>query len=66
MCFCNSEDPDEIPLNVTFHQGLHYLLWQKQSSEKNTIVFQNYNPWPLDVYNEPSQVNCIKPEGRIH
>ena len=30
----NSEDPDEMPQNVAFHQGLHYLLRQKWSSEK--------------------------------
>ena len=30
----NSEDPDEMPNNAEFHQGLHWLLRQKQSSEK--------------------------------
>ena len=25
--FSNSEDPDEMPHNATFHLGLHYLLW---------------------------------------
>ena len=30
----NSEDPDEMPHNVAFHQGLHNLLRQKRSSEK--------------------------------
>ena len=30
----NSEDPDEMPWNAEFHQGLHCLLRQKQSSEK--------------------------------
>ena len=30
----NSEDPDEMPKNAAFHQGLHCLLRQKQSSEK--------------------------------
>ena len=30
----NSEDPDEMHLNVAFHQGPHCLLRQKQSSEK--------------------------------
>ena len=24
--FTNSEDPDEMPHNATFHQGLHCLL----------------------------------------
>ena len=30
----NSEDPDEVPHNVAFHQGLHCLLSQNRSSEK--------------------------------
>ena len=30
----DSEDPDEVPHNTAFHQGLHYLLRQKLSSEK--------------------------------
>ena len=35
----NSEDPDEMPHYATFHQGLHYLLRLKQSSEEE-IQFQ--------------------------
>ena len=30
----NSEDPDEMLHNAAFHQGLHFLLRQKRSSEK--------------------------------
>ena len=30
----NSEDPDEMPHNTVFHQGLHCLLRQNPSSEK--------------------------------
>ena len=30
----NSEDPDEMPHNAAFHQGLHYLLRLKRSSER--------------------------------
>ena len=30
----NSGDPDEMPHNVAFHEGLHCLLRLKQSSEK--------------------------------
>ena len=30
----NSEDPDKMPQNEAFHQGLHCLLQQKLSSEK--------------------------------
>ena len=33
--FTNSEDPDEMPHNVAFHQGLHCLLRSYlQKSEK--------------------------------
>ena len=35
MCIlANSEDPDEMPHSVAFHQDLHCLLNRKQSSEK--------------------------------
>ena len=30
----DSEYPDEMPHNTVFHQGLHFLLRQKRSSEK--------------------------------
>ena len=30
----NNEDPDEMPHNVAFHQGLHCLLRQNQTSAK--------------------------------
>ena len=30
----NSEDPDEMAHKAAFHQGLHCLLRQNQSSEK--------------------------------
>ena len=30
--FLNSEDPDEMPHNATFHQGLHCLLRQKYNN----------------------------------
>ena len=40
----NSEDPDEMPHNVAFHQDLHCLLRQNRSSEKEMqYVFGNYN-----------------------
>ena len=35
----NSEDPDEMPWNAAFHQGLHCLLRQ----ERNEILFRNDN-----------------------
>ena len=40
MCtLANSEDPDEMPHNVAFHQGLHYLLRQEQSSRKKDNIY---------------------------
>ena len=37
--FANSEDPDEMLHNAAFHQGLHCLLRQSQSSEKEIQKF---------------------------
>ena len=34
----NSEEPDEMPHDAAFHQGLHCLLWQNRSSEKEAII----------------------------
>ena len=40
----DSKDPDEMPHNTAFHQGLHCLLRQKLSSEKETsLSFENCN-----------------------
>ena len=40
----NSKDPDEMPHYAAFHQGLHCLLRQNQSSEKEIqCCFRNYN-----------------------
>ena len=35
----NNEDPDEMPHSAAFHQGLHCLLKQNQSSEKGKQYF---------------------------
>ena len=35
----SSEDPDEMPNNSAFHQGMHCLLKQKHSSEKEIQFF---------------------------
>ena len=42
----NSEDPDEMLHNAVFHQRLHCLLRQNQSSE---FFFLNYYLWFLNV-----------------
>ena len=36
----NSEDPDEMPHNVAFHQGLHCLPRKKQSREKYNFIWK--------------------------
>ena len=36
--FVNSEDPDEMPQNVAFHQGLHCLQRQLELSENLTTA----------------------------
>ena len=37
--FANSEDLDEMPHNLAFHLGLHHLLGQNRSSEKEIQYF---------------------------
>ena len=39
----NSEDPDEMPHYAAFHQGLHCLLRQNESSGIKRHFFGNYN-----------------------
>ena len=73
MCtLANSEHPNEM-LHNAFHQDLHYLLRQKQSSEKELhlggggggggggikSVTPQYIQWTIKSL-------FIKPEGRIH
>ena len=35
----NTEDPDEMPHNAAFHQGLHCLLAKSIFRERNIIFF---------------------------
>ena len=43
---------NEMPLKMAYHQGLHYLLRQNQTSENEIILlFENCNLWPLNIYN---------------
>ena len=37
--FTNNEDPDEMPHNASFHQGLHCFLRNKGSSDKKIQHF---------------------------
>ena len=38
--FPKSEDPDEMPHNAAFYQGLHCLLRPNQSSEKEIYFWE--------------------------
>ena len=39
VTLANSDDPDEMPHHVAFHRGLHCLLRQNRSSEKENQCF---------------------------
>ena len=62
----NNEDTDEMQHKAAFHQGLHSLLRQNQSSEKEIYFFGNYNLWPLNIYNGPPWLYCIILYGKFH
>ena len=46
----NSENPDEISNKGAFHQGLHYLLRQKESSAKKYNVYWEIITFDPSVY----------------
>ena len=47
----NREDTDEMPQNVAFHQGLHCLQRQNQSSEKkNYAIFLEMITCDTSIY----------------
>ena len=63
----NNEDPDEMTHNGAFHQGPHCLIRQNRSSEKRIQqFFENYNSWPLNIYNGPSWLYCMYLYGKFH
>ena len=62
----NSEDLFETPHDAVFHQGLHFLIRQKRSLEKEIKHFWNYNLCTLNTYNGAPKVYCFKPEGINH
>ena len=65
--FINSEDPDEMPHYVSFHQGLYCLLSKKDlQAKKQALPFKNYNLTPQGMYSGLFKVYCFKPEGKIH
>ena len=46
----NSEDPDEMLHNAAFHRGLHCLLRQTQSSEKEMQFYLEIITFILLIY----------------
>ena len=56
----SSEDPDEMPNNAAFHQGMHCLLKQKQSSEKEIQFFLE-----IITCNHPDLIACYFMESSI-
>ena len=44
--FANSEDPDEMPQNAAFHQGLHCSVLKTKSifKERKPIIFSIIRP----------------------
>ena len=46
----DSADPDEMPHKAAFHQGLHCLLRQNQSSEKEIQYFLEIITHNLSIY----------------
>ena len=66
-----NEGPDEMPHNATFHQGLHYLLRLKRSSEKefqlesitcNSSIYTMNHPMFIVSYRveEPIRIQRVK------
>ena len=63
----NSEDPDEMPQYAAFHQGLHCLLRQNQSSEKNKQYLLEIMTCDPSVYtmDHPDFIICSFMENSI-
>ena len=58
----NIEHPGEMPHKVAFHQGLHCLLGQKQSSEAKIHHFRKFEPMTLWADPEGGQGVRIPPD----
>ena len=50
----NSEDPDETPPNLIFHQVYTIHKGIKDLQTKVYNIFENYSMTSLNIYNEPS------------
>ena len=53
----NRRDPDEMPQNETFHQGLHCLLRQERSPEKEIQYYLEIISCNPSIYtiNQPDE-----------
>ena len=50
----NGEDPNEMPHDAAFHQGLLCLLRENQSSGTEVHFVVKSQTCDLDIYNKPS------------
>ena len=57
----NSEDTNEMPHNATFYQGLHCLLRQNRSSEKEKDIFWEIVKCDPSIYtiDQPVFIVCV-------
>ena len=51
---------------MIFQRRKKALLWSRGLRERNTVIFGNYNLWPLNIYNVLSQVYCINQKKLAH
>ena len=67
--FANNEDTDDMWHDAAFHQGLHSLLRQNLSSEKEIQYFQILKIITGDpsicIMDHPDFINCIKLYGKF-
>ena len=62
----NSEEPDEMPHNVAFHLGLHYLPRQNQSLEKEICFLEIITSDPsIYTMDHPDVIVCSFMENSI-
>ena len=64
----NSEDPDEMTHHAAFRQGLHCLLRQNHSSEKEIQFFFGIITCDPSIYttDHPSLLYCMELNGNFH
>ena len=63
--FSNSEDPDEMPHNAALHQGLHCLLRQNRSSEKELKYILEIITYGPSIYTTDHPDYCMEIYGKF-